>query len=112
MKGIIVILLLAIVGGVGYLAYSEYRQQQAAADLAARISDPDGYVAREWAKRARLECTSISDVVAVDTPSGVRRPTEFTCYHSRTGTWRITDRACGKNEPEFAAGPPRADGQV
>lgn len=112
MKALVIILLAVIAAGVGYLAYNDYRQQKAVEDFAARIADPDGYVARKWADEANLECTEIRDVIAVDTPAGVKRPTEFTCYHSDTGSWRISDRACGDNEPVYANGPPRSEDQV
>lgn len=98
MKGIAIALLSIIAIGVGYLAYSEYQRRQALADFAHRVSDPDGWLAKEWAERAKLKCDGFYDVETVTAASGQIRPMAFTCYSERTGFWTVTERFCDDSE--------------
>lgn len=102
--------LLFIACAVGYLAYSDYQARRVAADVADRLSDPDGYIARTWADNANLDCDVITDVESRDTVSGIRRPMRFTCYAS-TGTWVIEDRDCPQKEVR-STGPPTKEGEM
>lgn len=118
MKGAIVILLILIAAGVGYLAYTKYQERETAARLVEAIADPDAYVAKSWSKRANLECDfGFSDVVTRQAPAGTV-PVSFTCSAS-TGSWKIAERMCTDAESklvsgseQFATGPPQRVGDV
>ena len=111
MKPITTLLLFIIAAGVGYLAFSEYQKRQALADMAERMSDPKGWLAKEWSKLAKLKCDLFLDVETETARSG-ERPTSFTCYSQKTGFWSVTERKCLGETTRVATGHPREDGQV
>lgn len=104
MKGVAIILLFMIAGGVTYLLYSEYQKRRIAQDIAERIRDPDGYVVKEWAERAKLKCDMYRDIELIDTKGGFKRPISFSCVSFRTGTWKVVDRECTEEEMDLSPG--------
>jgi hypothetical protein len=102
-KNIVVTLLAVIAAGVGYLAYSKYRERQMITQVAEAIADPDAYLVKTWSKRAALRCDyGVYGVITRQAPAGAV-PVRFLC-RAATGGWVIAERECTEAERELSPG--------
>lgn len=111
MKHIAIFLLLVIAAGVMYLAVGEYRKRQALSDYAFKLSDPKGWAAESFAKKADLSCDLFLDIETTAMKSRELRPIKFTCYSKGNGFWTVIDRPCKEGE-RISTGSPKFEGQV
>ena len=103
MKGLIVVLLILIASGVGYLAYSKYQERQLATGLAEEFVNPGAYVVNTWAKRAELECAyGVADIITRQAPGGTI-PVSFVCKASN-GSWLLQERRCSEAQSSAKPG--------
>jgi len=102
-KAVIIVLLAVIAVGVGYLAYSKYREKQDMTDAIEALANPDAYAARRFSDMAKLKCQyGFGDVSTRTAPAGLV-PVRFLC-RADTGAWSIAERECTEAERELPPG--------
>jgi hypothetical protein len=97
LKSIVVILLVIIAAGVGYLAYTKYQERERAQELAEERAHPGMRTLKSLARLAKLECANGFDIVETRQAPAGAVPSKFTCLAS-TGTWMLVERECRERE--------------
>src|SRR4249919_271959 len=118
MKTIVVILLLVIAGGVGYLVYAKHQERQMVQRFADEMANPGSTVVASWSERAELECKyGVREITTRQAPGGTI-PVTFTCV-ATSGTWVLEESPCAEEQKSarpgmqgIAKGPPTKVGDT
>jgi len=96
-KSLIVLLLVIIAAGVGYLAFTKYQERERAQAFAEELTHPGMRTLKSLARLAKLECVNGFDIVETRRAPGGTVASKFACLAS-TGAWTLVERECTERE--------------
>lgn len=97
MKGLVVILLVIIAAGVGYLVYTKHQERERAQEFAEELAQPGMRTLKSLARLAKLECANGFDILETRQAPAGTVASKFTCLAS-TGAWTLVERECSERE--------------